>query len=304
VHDGGELSHLQRRGRLLTAPSSPRGVPLHLESDVLMSPVLAPERTTEREVRAARTAALISDAHATSDPHQRRRLLDEVIELNMPVADAVVSRYTGRGVPAEDLRQVAYVALTRAAHSFDPTREVGFTAFAVPSMRGEVRKYFRDHAWTVRPTRRIQELQPLVKAASDELWRELGRAPRPSEIAERIDAPLADVTEALCTDGCYQPASLDMPAQHDGSSGTVGELLGSEDVGQAQAEARLLLGPVLAGLSDRDRQILDMRFMRGLTQREIAEEIGVTQMQVSRLLNRILARLRERLVDTGPSLSA
>jgi RNA polymerase sigma-B factor len=265
-----------------------------------MSPVLAPERTTERELRAERTAALISDAHTTSDPQERRRLLDEVIELNMPVADAVVSRYTGRGVPTEDLRQVAYVALTRAAHSFDPTREVGFTAFAVPSMRGEVRKYFRDHAWAIRPTRRIQELQPLVKGASDELWRELGRAPRPSEVAERIDAPLADVTEALCTDGCFQPASLDVPARHDGSNGTVGELLGSEDVGQAQAEARMLLGPVLAGLSDRDRQILDMRFMQGLTQREIAEEIGVTQMQVSRLLTRIMRELRSGIGELDP----
>ncbi|WP_051277191.1 sigma factor [Marmoricola sp. URHB0036] len=136
------------------------------------------------------TRELFHRVCTTEDVEEQRGLLEEIIVLNMAMADAVVSRYTGRGVATEDLRQVAYTALTRAAHRFDPTRGTAFAGFAVPNMRGEVRKYFRDHAWMIRPTRRIQELQPQINRASDDLWRELGCSPRPSDIAVRIDAPV------------------------------------------------------------------------------------------------------------------
>jgi len=209
------------------------------------------------------------------------------------MADSVVSRYTGRGVAADDLRQVAYTALTRAAHRFDPAQGTAFGAFAVPSMRGEVRKYFRDHAWMVRPTRRIQELQPQIYRANDELWRELGRTPRPTEVAERLGEPVEIVVEALSTDGCFSPSSLDRPVQTHETSTSLGELLSDhDDTVQDRAEARVVLQPVIRKLAERDRRILKMRFTQDLTQREIAEQIGVTQMQVSRLLTRIYRDLR------------
>jgi len=273
-------------------------------SDAEMS-VVTPERGTAKEIRAHRTDELFTRLSSTSDAEERRRLLDEVIILNMAMADSVVARYTGRGVATEDLRQVAYAALTRAAQRFDPAQGVEFVAFAVPTMRGEVRKYFRDHAWMVRPTRRIQELQPQIARANEELWRELGRSPRPSEIAWHVDAPVEVVIEALATDGCFVPASLDKPVNHDGDSSPMGELLGFDDPAQDLTEARIVLQPVIRQLSERDRRILELRFLHGLTQREIAEDIGVTQMQVSRLLARIYQDLRTRigeLDDTGAAL--
>ena len=127
---------------------------------------------------------------------------------------------------------------------------------------------------------------------TDELWRELGRSPRPSEVANRIGASLEAVVEALSTDGCYVPASLDKPVQTDGSGLPLGDLLGAPDAAQARAEARIVLQPLLRRLSQRDRRILEMRFVHDLTQREIAAEIGVSQMQVSRLLTRIYRDLR------------
>ena len=257
-----------------------------------MTSAVTAERKSTRESRTRQTKELFRRAHAARDSGERARLLDEIIVLNMAMADAVVSRYSGRGTATEDLRQVAYAALTRAARRFDPSQGTEFVVFAVPTMRGEVRKYFRDHAWMVRPTRRIQELQPQITAAEDELWRELGRSPRPSEVATRIGASLEAVVEALSTDGCFAPASLDKPVQADGSGAPLSELLGAPDAAQDRAEARIVLQPLLRRLSQRDRHILEMRFVRDFTQREIAAEIGVTQMQVSRLLSRIYRDLR------------
>jgi RNA polymerase sigma-B factor len=257
-----------------------------------MTSVMTVERRATRETRGKQTKELFGRVHAARDSEERRRLLDQIIVLNMAMADAVVSRYAGRGVAGEDLRQVAYAALTQAAHRFDPTQGSEFVAFAVPTMRGEVRKYFRDHAWMVRPIRRIQELQPLIHHAEDELGRELGRSPRPSEIARCIGKPYEVVVEALGTDSCYAPSSLDRPVQADGSGPPLGELLGATDGTQDLAEARVVLQPLIRLLSERDRRILALRFVHGLTQREIAADIGVTQMQVSRLLNRIYRDLR------------
>src|SRR3954452_4102289 len=254
-----------------------------------------PERSITWDLRTQQTSELYQQVASTPDPEERRRLLDEVIVLNMAVADMVVSRYTGRGVATEDLRQVAYAALTRAAQQFDPAQGTAFAAFAVPTMRGEVRKYFRDHAWVVRPTRRIQELQGLIGRANEELWRDLGRSPLPAEVAERVGEPVETVLEALNTEGCFSPTSLDVPAAADGSGAPLGELIGTEDCGQRQAEARVILQPLIRRLSERDRRILELRFGHGMTQCEIAQDIGVTQMQVSRLLNRVYRDLRARI---------
>lgn len=213
----------------------------------------------------------------------------------MGVARSVASRYANRGIEEEDLLQVAYLALTRAARDFDPQRDQDFLAYAVPTIRGEVKKHFRDHGWTVRPPRRIQDTQARITRAEGELVQQIGRTPTAEEIADHLDAALRDVVEAMTADGCFAPASLDRPAGGaDGESGTstLGDLLVGTDSIQPAAEARLTLGPAVRRLAERDRRILFLRYFEQCTQQEIAEEIGVTQMQVSRLLARILRDLR------------
>lgn len=249
-------------------------------------------RTAQPPGRSERTAQLLGEAHACADPDRARELLDEVVVINIPVATAIASRYRNRGVPEEDLRQVACMALTKSVQRYNPQcAGEDFLSFAVPTVRGEVRRYFRDQGWTIRPTRRMQELQAAIFAVLDELHTELGRSPRPRELADRLGEPVEAVHEALALDGCFQPTSLETPVGVDGAT-TVGDLIGNEAEGWAAAEARLLLGRMVRNLGERDRRILYLRFFEGRSQREIAEDIGVTQMQVSRLLTRIMRDLR------------
>jgi RNA polymerase sigma-B factor len=256
--------------------------------------------TGPRAERAATTAALL--AEAGSSPRARRHdLISQVVELNMGVAEAIASRYRRRGVADEDLQQVAYLALVKAADKFDPDAGYDFLSYAVPTIRGELCRYFRDCGWMVRPPRKVQELQSRIFATQSELSLTLGRSPSPSEVARELDEPLGDVEEALAAEGCFTPASLDRPVGTD-SDMTVGDLLGGTDSGRSPAEARVVLAPAVRRLSDRDRLVLRLRFFEECTQQEIAEEIGVTQTQVSRLLSRIYAELRDQ-IDVEPELA-
>jgi RNA polymerase sigma-B factor len=248
-------------------------------------------RRDDRLERSERTAELMRRLAFCQDTDERARLVDEVVVANMGVANSVASRFMRRGIADEDLRQVAYLGLVKAARGFDVTAGNDFLTYAVPTISGEIKRHFRDHGWMVRPPRRIQELQSRIAAADADLSYSLGRSPRPSEVARHLGASLEDVTEALASDGCFTPSSLDSPVGTDGSIG-IGDLLGSDDPGQDAAEARAVLGPLVRHLGERDRRILMLRFFRGWTQQEIAEDIGVTQMQVSRLLSRILTDLR------------
>ena len=251
--------------------------------------------------RSEQTAELLRRAAEQDRPEARRQVLEQVVLLNMGVARSVARRYRSRGIASEDLDQVAYVALVRAADKFDVSLDKDFLTYAVPSIRGEIKKHFRDHGWVVRPPRRTQELQPQVVAAGQELTHLLGRSPRPSEIASHLDVDVEEVIEALAMDGCFRPTSLDVPVG-DGGSSVLGDLLEGEETGVQASEARMLLAPVLRQLGERDRRILYLRFFEGLTQREIGHELGVTQMQVSRLLTRICETLREQLADSpGPT---
>jgi len=251
--------------------------------------------------RSEQTAELLRRAAEQDRPEARRQVLEQVVLLNMGVARSVARRYRSKGIASEDLDQVAYVALVRAADKFDVSLDKDFLTYAVPSIRGEIKKHFRDHGWVVRPPRRTQELQPQVVAAGQELTHLLGRSPRPSEIASHLDVDVEEVIEALAMDGCFRPTSLDVPVG-DGGSSVLGDLLEGEETGVQASEARMLLAPVLRQLGERDRRILYLRFFEGLTQREIGRELGVTQMQVSRLLTRICETLREQLADSpGPT---
>ncbi|GAB3988121.1 sigma-70 family RNA polymerase sigma factor [Nocardioides marmoraquaticus] len=250
------------------------------------------------DARRLRTAEVF-EGLPRMDPAEREAALAEVIELNMPVADRVARRFARRGIAEDDLRQVAYLALTRAAQNYDVSRAgSSFLSYAVPTMQGEVRKHFRDHGWMVRPTRRVQEMQAKVNKTRALLVTELQREPSVTEVAERLGEEVDGVLEASAADGCFTPSSLDAPAggaDTDEGSSTLGSLLGSDDRDLLAAEARVEVEPLLRDLGERDQRIIGLRYYQGLTQREIAEQIGVTQMQVSRLLSRILGTMREKL---------
>jgi RNA polymerase sigma-B factor len=255
-----------------------------------------PSRSPAYDERAARTRELFLSAQSCANEHERRRLLDTVITMHLDYAHAQATKYRSRGVPLDDLRQVAALALTKAAHGYDVYTGNDFMSYAGPTIRGELRKYFRDHGWMIRPTRSIQELQARISAADAELAHELGASPRPAQIAEHLDVPIEPVLEALASDGCFTPASLDLTVRNDRAA-TLGDLLPGDNSDHRAAEARMTLHPAISTLSQRDRTILRLRFFEGLTQREVADRIGVTQMQVSRLLTRILAQLRQRVGD-------
>jgi RNA polymerase sigma-B factor len=254
----------------------------------------------------ARTSECLERAAKARSRRDRQEFLDEVVELNMPVARSVAQRYRRRGISDEDLEQVAYLALVRAAAQFDPAFDRDFLSYAVPTIRGELRKHFRDAGWTVRPPRRVQELQQRIAGVRAALEQELCRSPRPSELAAHLDEDVDDIIEALSTDGCFTPASLDRPLLDTGggeTGSTLGDSLGDDEEGHDgfdAAEARVVLAPLVRRLSERDRRILDLRFFHDATQQQIADEIGVTQMHVSRLLSRILGELRHELDEPAP----
>jgi len=243
--------------------------------------------------RRAETARLLSRARASAG-EARARYENDVVRLNLPVAADVARRYHGRGIPGDDLDQVACLGLVKAVRGFDPSLGDDFLSFAVPTVRGEIRRYFRDAGWTVRPPRPVQEVQARIADAEAELCQRLGRAPRPSEVAVHLDVPLTLVLDALHATGCFAPMSLDAPLP-DGEDAGVRDLLGDLDPAFATAEARLAIQPLMGDLTDRERRIIEMRYFEHRTQAEIGAEVGVSQEQVSRLLSAILVRLRERL---------
>lgn len=257
-----------------------------------------PLRSTGGTPRARRTHGIVTELRDTLlGTPGRQALTDELIEANLGVARSIARRYRNRGIDLDDLEQVALLGLTKAAQRFDPAAGHDFLSFAVPTVRGEIRRHFRDAGWMIRPPRRIQDLQARIAGAQEELESRLGRSPRPSEVAVHLGEELSDVVEALAADGCFTPTSLDSPAA-DGSS-TLGDLLGGEDLDLAAAEARVVLTPAVGHLPARDRCILQLRFVDGRTQKEIADAVGLTQAQVSRVLKRILADLRADLVGSS-----
>ncbi|HEY0643923.1 MAG TPA: SigB/SigF/SigG family RNA polymerase sigma factor [Nocardioides sp.] len=268
------------------------------EHDVVPSHPLAP---VEGKERARRTDGIVADLRvAAPESSDSRTLTDQLIETNAGVARSMAGRYRNRGIDLDDLEQVALLGLTKAAQRFDPAAGHDFLSYAVPTIRGELRRHFRDAGWMVRPPRRVQDLQARIARAQDELEPKLGRSPRPSEVASHLGVELDDVVEALAADGCFTPTSLDGPVG-DGAS-SLGDLLGDEDRAIESAEARVVLAPALRTLSPRDQRILQLRFVEERTQQEIAESIGLTQAQVSRVLTRILDELRHGL--SGPVTAA
>jgi RNA polymerase sigma-B factor len=262
------------------------------------------DRTTGRLApadRDARALELFAEAQAADDD-RRHELHEQVAMLYLDVAHSIAVRYRDRGIPLDDLVQAANEGLVKAISRFDPALQHDFLSYAVPTMRGEVRRYFRDHGWSVRPPRRIQDLQWQRGRVIDLLHQQLGREPTREEVAARLEVDVKEVEEADSAVGAFSPTSLDMPASDADSTTPLGELLPGDDTQTRAAEARTMLQPVVRRLGERDRRVLFLRFFEDWTQKEIGEEIGVSQMQVSRTLTRLLATMRDELGPEAASL--
>lgn len=246
--------------------------------------------------RRQRTAELFRQAQRSDDPLKQKQIRHEVTMVNMGVAEAIAHRYRGRSEPDDDLVQVAYVGLVKAADGFDPDRGKDFLSYAVPTISGELKRHFRDHCWWVRPPRRLQELQARIARSSDRLTQDLGRPPRPEEYADELGVPVDDVREALSADGCFSPTSLDSTVTPT-SDQSLSDMLGDIDPDIRRAEIHAALAPLISDLPERDRRVIALRYYHDWTQEQIAQSLGVTQTQVSRVLRRILQRLRKSLSD-------
>jgi RNA polymerase sigma-B factor len=237
-------------------------------------------------------------ARATPADPRRARLRDRLITGYLPVARHIARRYGQRGEPVEDLMQVASLGLIHAIDRYDPAHGRPFLAFAVPTITGEVRRYFRDKTWAVRVPRRHKDLNQLINRVTRELFQELGRAPRPSEIAARTDTSTDEVLEALDAARGYRADSLDEMFTAEADSSTLGDMFGKTDPEIEKFTDSYSLAPHLDALPARERTILLMRFYGDMTQSQIAERIGVSQMHVSRLLTATLERLRQATLQT------
>jgi len=246
------------------------------------------------EVRHNETTEIVQQLRACTDEAERVRLRERLVVVNVPVATSIALRYRSRGEAVEDLVQAAHLGLVKAVNGFDPDRGRDFLAYAVPTISGEVKRHFRDQGWDIRPPRRIQELRAEVERASADLTQSLGRAPRLSEIAGHLGASEDDVVECVASADLYHVHSLDAPVGG-AEDLAVGDTLGDLDPMLGQIEDVLSVRPLLERLSPRDRRILALRFFQGWTQQQIADDVGVTQMQVSRLISKALRRLREGL---------
>jgi RNA polymerase sigma-B factor len=232
--------------------------------------------------------ALLERWHVDGD----RAARDEVAARMLPLARSLARRYANKGEPLDDLEQVACVGLIKAIDRFDLSREVRFATYAVPTIAGELKRHFRDRGWMMRVPREVQELSGRIGVVRERLVHDLARTPTVTELARATATDEDRVVEALAAAEAYRTLSLDQPFQ-DGTGPL--EAIGDDDLGFERAEARAMLADGLHELAPREREIVRLRFFEGLTQREIAEQIGISQMHVSRLIRRTVQQLRDRI---------
>lgn len=261
-------------------------------SDV--SPSGVSTRTTNLHDLDDRTKALLLKASATTSPRERARLCDRAVELNMALARAIASRYRSKGVEWDDLVQVAYLALTKSVAGFDPHSPYRFSAYATATVRGEIKRWFRDHDWIVRPPRRDQDLRLVISQREPGLAQSLGRMPGADDVAHELGVSKSAVHASSAACQGRRSLSLDAPA-YDPGSVSLGDTVPDPGDDIDMLEWRLSLRESLSRLGPRARLILRMRFENEATQAEIGKALGVSQMHVSRLLSRLLDQLREDL---------
>ena len=224
---------------------------------------------------------------------------DTLIELNLPLVRYASARFRSRNEPMEDIVQVGTIGLIKAIDRFDPERGVEFPTFAMPTVVGEIKRFFRDTSWSVRVPRRLQELRLALTKAGDDLSQRLDRSPTVAELAACLGVSEEDVVEGLAVGNAYTASSLDSSPGEEDSEGPLADRLGYEDLALEGVEYRESLKQLLAKLPPRERRIIMLRFFGNLTQSQIGEEIGISQMHVSRLLTRTLTQLREGLISEG-----
>jgi RNA polymerase sigma-B factor len=239
--------------------------------------------------------ALLVAYHRDGDEKAREQALVEL----MPLVRALASRYAGRGEPLEDLVQVGSIGLIKAVDRFDVDRGVDFASYAVPTIVGEIRRHFRDKAWAMHVPRRLKELSLRLSRTLDQLTTELGRSPTIAELAAAAGVEEEDAIDALDSMNAYSTRSLHAPFDDD-SDDSLSEKLGTDELGYAEVEDGAIVDAGLDALDDRERQIVELRFFHELTQSQIASEIGISQMHVSRLLRRALATMRGRIEEGMP----
>jgi len=235
--------------------------------------------------RAERERTLLRAYHKDGDTRAR----DELAEQMVPLARALAGRYGGRGEPLDDLVQVACVGVMKAIEGFDLSRDVRFSSYATPTVLGEIKRHFRDKTWSMRVPRGMQELQIEIAKSRDKLTTELGRSPTVQEIAEDVDQPFEEVLITIQSQDARRTRSLDEPT---GEDVTLADSIGSRDPEIGRAEIRVLLDDAFDVLSARDQEVLRLRFAEDLTQTEISKRVGVSQMQVSRIIRQALNMLR------------
>lgn len=237
-------------------------------------------------------ALALADAASDTDAAELR---DRMVLTALPLADAIALRYAGRGIETEDLLQVARTALVKAVHRYHPGTGPGFAAYAAPTISGEVKRWFRDHGWSVRPPRRLQELRAALATTEEQLRHHLARDPHDTELAHALAVTPTDIAEARSCSAGYHATSLDAPTP----AGTpLADHLLTTDCPSTTYDLHDALHHALTHLSDRERLVLRLRFVDELTQAQIGHHIGVSQMQVSRILRTTLTRLRTHLQDT------
>ena len=249
-----------------------------------------------RRAEADARAVDLVNAYATCDPADPSRALlrDEAIAAWLPMAGRLARRYSQRPEALEDLTQTAVVGLIKAVDRFDPAQGADFVGYAFPTIVGEIKRYFRDRTWMVRVPRRLQEMRSAINDANASLTQSLGHAPTVAEIAAHLNVDEEKVIEGLEGAQAYRAASLNVPVGDEGSV-EFGDMLGAEDDGYERTEWHLSLGPALARLTPQLRRIVLLRFYGNQTQSQIAAQLGISQMHVSRLLVKALAALREDL---------
>jgi len=253
---------------------------------------VTPASTEARRKAEDALFAQLTDPHTPDE--QRALIRDELVEMHLPLVRHIASRYADRGEPMDDLVQAGSLGLVQAVDRFDPSRGVAFASFAVPTIVGAIRRYFRDSTWTVKVPRRVQESRGRIDAAHDALAQELGRSPTVAEIAERADIDEQDVLDSLELSHARNTRSL---TPEDDDDTPLADRLGDVDAALSGVDDQETVRAMLATLPERERAIVTMRFLDGMSQSQIAERVGISQMHVSRLLTRSLARLRSELSD-------
>ncbi|MBV9291008.1 MAG: RNA polymerase sigma factor SigF [Frankiales bacterium] len=266
-----------------------------LETDPQLAADVARAARTSHD--RARARGLFADLVALpeGDP-QRQRVRDELVEMHLPLVEYLARRFRNRGEPLDDLVQVATIGLIKSVDRFDLERGVEFSTYATPTIVGEIKRHFRDKGWAIRVPRRLQELKLSLAKATSELSQKNGRAPTVAELAQHLELSEDEVLEGLESANAYSAVSLDAPDTGDDDSPAVADSLGTTDESLEGVEYRESLKPLLEKLPPREKKILLLRFFGNMTQSQIAAELGISQMHVSRLLARTLANLREGLL--------